>query len=228
VGDINDVKFLPSKQVCMSASSDCMIKVWRIEDALCALTLKGHGGGVLSFDLIDRGKQFISSSRDGSIRLWDCSQGKSISCIVEKTTSMNQCSLEKVIAVGVSEDGGCYLIDWENKKVIFQFIHNNPLRSCHLDNGIVSLGSSTGELITFDTRKPEDHLIRKRISPSAILAIQPNSWTSQQDGSVLHWTDSSIDMDLTGSNFDPVYDFHVGHDAIYTICRDQRLRKYLI
>jgi proteasomal ATPase-associated factor 1 len=230
VGDINDCLFLPSKQVAMSASSDTSIKIWRIEDGLCALTLKGHSGGVLSLSIIDRGKEFLSTSRDGVMKLWDCSQGKSISDLVVEKSSMNGCHIEDKIAVCVSENGALNLVDWANGKVIYKYTHKNPLNCCHISNGIVQAGSARGELITFDVKAPEKATILHRVSPNAVLRIRSPMWTCHQDGSVLNWdTDKpNIQIDLTGSNFDPVYDYRMDGSTIYTICRDGKLRKYLI
>src|SRR5262249_17507806 len=35
-------------------------------------TFVGHVGGVVGADFIDRGRTFVSCSRDGTARLWDC------------------------------------------------------------------------------------------------------------------------------------------------------------
>lgn len=142
---------------------------------------------------------------------------------------MNSCSLEKDIAVGVCDNGSITIVDWENSKTIHCMKNDKPLQSCCIRDGIISVGSSKGELIQFDIRKPESVLTLSRVSPSSVLAIQPNNWTAHQDGSVLQWSKSNIDIDLTGSNFDPIYDFHVSPEGIiHTLCRDQKLRMYSI
>jgi proteasomal ATPase-associated factor 1 len=38
------------------------IKIWSVEDGSCPVTLKGHKRGVTALDMIDRGKQVVSSS----------------------------------------------------------------------------------------------------------------------------------------------------------------------
>ena len=55
-------------------------------------------------------------------------------------------------------------------------------------------------------------------------------WTSSNDGSCLSWDlkNNQIVKDLIGSNFDPLYQFSISNDQLYSCCRDGYIRKYKI
>ena len=85
VGDVDIATFFPSGQVVLTAALDLTLRVWPIATQQCALTLVGHSQRITSVDMIDRGRQFVSSSRDGTVRLWDCSAGKSVAVYGSQT-----------------------------------------------------------------------------------------------------------------------------------------------
>jgi proteasomal ATPase-associated factor 1 len=70
-GDITVCKIFPSSEVAISSGYflnnysglDTQIKIWRLKDGLCAVTLKGHNGGVFSLSIIEKGRNFVTSSR---------------------------------------------------------------------------------------------------------------------------------------------------------------------
>lgn len=55
--------------------------------------------GILGTDVIDRGRNIVSCSRDGTARLWDCGEGKCLEIIFKGDGApINGCS------VGVSDN----------------------------------------------------------------------------------------------------------------------------
>ena len=85
VGDVDIATFFPSGQVVLSAALDLTLRVWAVATQQCALTLSGHSQRITSVDMIERGRQFVSSSRDGTVRLWDCSAGRSVAVYGSQT-----------------------------------------------------------------------------------------------------------------------------------------------
>lgn len=73
---INSLAFSPNgKQLCSSASGD--IKVWDLSSAECLRTIVSHEmTTVTSVSYRDDGRAIISSSRDGTIRIWNVNNGK--------------------------------------------------------------------------------------------------------------------------------------------------------
>ncbi|GFZ46381.1 hypothetical protein JCM24511_04628 [Saitozyma sp. JCM 24511] len=70
VGDVLDVKFFPSGEVILTTSSDLSIRIFGLDGAN-PRTLKGHHRAPTSTAILGVGKQILSGSKDGTVRLWD-------------------------------------------------------------------------------------------------------------------------------------------------------------
>ncbi|CAH1454467.1 unnamed protein product [Lactuca virosa] len=73
-GDITDLAVSFNNALVASASNDCIIRVWRVADGLPISVLRGHTGAVTAIAFSPRlGSvyQLLSSSDDGSCRIWD-------------------------------------------------------------------------------------------------------------------------------------------------------------
>lgn len=70
---------LMGSQVVLTASSDATIKVFSSVSGVNPRTLKGHKRAVTSIAILGVGKNVLSGSKDGSIRLWDIGSGTCIS-----------------------------------------------------------------------------------------------------------------------------------------------------
>ncbi|RUP50566.1 WD40-repeat-containing domain protein [Jimgerdemannia flammicorona] len=66
-GDITTCRFFPSGQVILSGASDFQLRIWSALDGLNPVTLKGHRA---------------ASSRDGTIKLWECGKHGLHHCFV--------------------------------------------------------------------------------------------------------------------------------------------------
>lgn len=60
----------------LSCSSDLTIRVYASKDGANPRTLKGHTRAVTSTHIIGVGKEVLSASRDGTVRLWNVGEGK--------------------------------------------------------------------------------------------------------------------------------------------------------
>jgi proteasomal ATPase-associated factor 1 len=64
--------------VILTASSDLSIRIFAAADGLNPRTLKGHTRAITSTHIIGVGKEVLSASKDGTIRLWNVGEGKEI------------------------------------------------------------------------------------------------------------------------------------------------------
>ncbi|XP_054786202.1 uncharacterized protein LOC129292639 [Prosopis cineraria] len=73
-GDITDLAVSSNNALVASSSNDCIIRVWRLPDGLPISVLRGHNGAVTAIAFSPRPSavyQLLSSSDDGTCRIWD-------------------------------------------------------------------------------------------------------------------------------------------------------------
>ncbi|KAL5782167.1 hypothetical protein ACOSP7_007196 [Xanthoceras sorbifolium] len=73
-GDITDLAVSSNNALVASSSNDCIIRVWRLPDGLPISVLRGHTGAVTAIAFSPRPGsvyQLLSSSDDGTCRIWD-------------------------------------------------------------------------------------------------------------------------------------------------------------
>lgn len=114
--DITSAKFFPSSEVILSASSDMQLKILSIEDGSNPRTLIGHTSSVTGSVIVGRGRNVISSSKDGTIRLWECGSGSNIHTFTRRenpSDGVNSISLR-------SESGSNSVIESDNKNLEYE------------------------------------------------------------------------------------------------------------
>ncbi|XP_061344787.1 uncharacterized protein LOC133290675 [Gastrolobium bilobum] len=83
-GDITDLAVSSNNALVASSSNDCIIRVWRLPDGLPISVLRGHTGAVTAIAFSPRPGavyQLLSSSDDGTCRIWDARHTQSSSRI---------------------------------------------------------------------------------------------------------------------------------------------------
>lgn len=84
VSYVSSLRFFPSSRVLLTAGADFTLHILPAEQVEAtapvspARTLKGHTRLVTDTAIVSKGRNVLSSSKDGTIRLWDVSSGKSI------------------------------------------------------------------------------------------------------------------------------------------------------
>ncbi|KAJ6567063.1 WD40-repeat-containing domain protein [Mycena capillaripes] len=80
----NSLRFFPSSRVLLSAGADFTLCILPADPApassalTSARTLMGHKRAITSTAIVARGRNILSSSLDGTVRLWDVSSGEKI------------------------------------------------------------------------------------------------------------------------------------------------------
>lgn len=74
--DVTSVRVFPSNKVLISTGTDLRIKIWDLEGNL-AREMLHHMSEITSIKLLGKtGRNFLSSSKDGTVNLWECGSGQ--------------------------------------------------------------------------------------------------------------------------------------------------------
>ena len=195
VGDVDIATFFPSGQVILSAALDLTLRVWAIATQQCALTLTGHSQRITSVDMIERGRQFVSSSRDGTVRLWDCSAGKSVAVYGSQTGTnrtvegaVNEVLLLRdgrhPLALSSKTSGGAAAQDTYEGWLVLAACDDRCVRGYDM-----RLPSSSNSALTI--RLPSSVLSLTQLSPHTLLSSTAAGLLSLVDlrllSPILHW-----------------------------------------
>ncbi|POR38488.1 Uncharacterized protein TPAR_01313 [Tolypocladium paradoxum] len=75
---VTSVALSHDSAILASASADCTVNVWRVENGHWIHTLKGHTGKVSSVDFSHDSAFIVSGSFDGSVRMWGVVTGECV------------------------------------------------------------------------------------------------------------------------------------------------------
>ncbi|ESO93250.1 hypothetical protein LOTGIDRAFT_232701 [Lottia gigantea] len=253
-GDVYCCRFFPSGIVILSGGADMQLKIWSAETGQCATTLLGHKGGILDTAIIDRGRNVLSCSRDGSVKLWDVGQQSCLTSFNECGGIVNSCCIgqpDNLYNLGIPDlptgereigtEGKMLLVACENsmlqgyglqsrKKVFELDCHSAVNCCCFLSNINVVCGTQDGHITISDMRNMSVPLKEWKESRSAILSLLPYKqgvFIATGDGSCYYVNEQyDTEVELTGSDCDPIYNTSCDDNHIYTACRDGNIRRY--
>ncbi|WVR04980.1 hypothetical protein IAU60_001992 [Kwoniella sp. DSM 27419] len=159
VGDVRDVKWFPSGEVILTASSDLSIRIYG-RDGINPRTLRGHTRAITAVHILGIGKQILSASKDGTVRLWDVGPGREARKWmigdtarrgVEGMVVLDQADQlavlgvvdeERVMLLNVRE--GVWVQPWQGEGWFVSTAETGQLVSLAHETGIVALGYTNG------------------------------------------------------------------------------------
>lgn len=95
---ILSLRFFPSSKVILTAGNDFTLAVISAEDLSVPRKLKGHTRAVTDCGIISKGRNVLSCSKDGTLRLWDVGSGSQI-----RAFSSNDYSPVHKLALGIKD-----------------------------------------------------------------------------------------------------------------------------
>jgi len=253
VGEIYRARLFPSGIVGLTTGSDMQLKIWSAKDGKCPVTLKGHTKAVNDTDFLEKGKNIISCSKDGCLKIWNCA---SSSCIgsIETNEMLNCCCvldlkhkesadagnsqrledpLENKLGLTGSEHGTVFFIILQNKKIVHRYTCNSAVNivAPSFNHESVYIGCESGELLELDARNPGSlvYSIHASNSPvTALLAIGDGLvLCGRQDGTcTLYNKNSTYQKVLSGPDYERITGISKDDQYIYTGSRDGVVRKY--
>ncbi|TYZ65823.1 hypothetical protein PybrP1_001550 [[Pythium] brassicae (nom. inval.)] len=254
--DVTSVRFFPSSKVLLSASLDFTLRIWNVEDGLCAAVLKGHRGGVEDTAILGRGRNDV-------IAKWGNDAQSAVHCLSvldDASKALGKAGDEppaahsqeaetegKVLFAGL-ENGETLGVDIRMRQLTASVRGTAPILSCAATSTsgapLLFTGSEDGILATWDLRHTSTPLQLQTRSGAPIHSIALSSetgdapsaaasvWTAHGDGVCCHWsgaaTDALVSTELSGPQFDPVRGLAIAPRTgrVFTVGRDGLLRDY--
>ncbi|XP_077488277.1 proteasomal ATPase-associated factor 1-like [Amblyomma americanum] len=255
VWDVYTCRFFPSGVVILSGGADMQLKIWSAETGKCPVTLKGHSAAINDTCIVEKGRNVISVSKDGTARLWDCGQSASLGTVTEiKADCINCCALGptsiglgnreepanerevategKLLVVG-TEAGILQGVAVHARKKVFELKHPSAINCCcFLGQNRFLFGTQDGNVSLIDVRQTREPSVSWTNSSSPVLCMLPYKhgyMVGRADGSCsFEALEGAESFCLTGPDCEPVYRVAFDGDSFFTACRDGQIRKYRV
>ncbi|KAK1189546.1 PAAF1 factor, partial [Pygoscelis papua] len=222
----------------------------------CCLSERGFcfDAGILDTAIVDRGRNVLSCSRDGTVRLWDCGKSACLGVIADCSSPVNGIALgtaDSSLNLGTPEkapserevgtEGKILLLAREDKKLqgvglqsrqpVFLFVGSDAFNCCtFLSSTYILAGAQDGNIYQLDVRNTNAPIQVIHRSGAPVLSLLPyrdGFIASQGDGTCfIVQQDLDYVLDLTEADCDPVYKVASWEKEIYTCCRDGIVRRY--
>lgn len=108
------------------------ILVFDYDSKLLLRTLEGHKSIVRNLKFLPNKVNLISSSDDGTIRLWDIAEGSEIACFSDSqdyVRTLSVCDSSSSLFLSGSYDGFVRLYDAQKKELILSLNHGSPVEA---------------------------------------------------------------------------------------------------
>ncbi|NXH94527.1 PAAF1 factor, partial [Pachycephala philippinensis] len=210
--------------------------------------------GILDTAIVDRGRNVLSCSRDGTARLWDCGKSACLGVIAdcgspingiavgtadnslnlgtpEKPPSEREVGTEGKILLLAREDKKLQGVGLQSRQPVFLFVGSDAFNCCtFLSSTYILGGTQDGNIYQLDVRNtnaPIQVIHRSGAPVLSLLSYQDGFIASQGDGTCfIVQQDLDYVLDLTEADCDPVYKVASWEKEIYTCCRDGIVRRY--
>jgi proteasomal ATPase-associated factor 1 len=95
-----------------------MKKVWSAENGSNPVTLVGHSSGISDLAIVEKGRNVVSVSRDGSCKLWDVGESKCLANVSKFDSFINCCSIQSTNLINDQDS-----VSDENRSKLQLFLH---------------------------------------------------------------------------------------------------------
>ncbi|XP_067995363.1 proteasomal ATPase-associated factor 1 isoform X2 [Melanerpes formicivorus] len=209
---------------------------------------------ILDTAIVDRGRNVLSCSRDGTARLWDCGKAACLGLVAncgapvnsiavgtadgslnlgtpEKAPSEHEVGTEGKLLLLAREDKKLQGVGLQSRQQVFLFTGSDAFNCCtFLSSTYILAGTQDGNIYQLDVRNTNApiQVIHRSGSPVlSLLPYQDGFVASQGDGTCfIMQQDLDHVLDLTEADCDPVYKVASWEKEIYTCCRDGIVRRY--
>lgn len=170
--DVTKIKVFPSQEVVLTVGLDKQIKLWSFSEDKPLRTLLEQTSTITDVAIVGKGRNILSSSKDGSVNLWECSKGE----VVHKFTRIDNHE-DGVNCIHVEENGQLESVG-ENKPDHYE-----------CDNKILYVGYDSGIIQPYSLL--HHHQLRTKFRYSAavtsLTAFKQYLVAGYADGTIIIW-----------------------------------------
>lgn len=186
---VTKLRIFPSDEVIISVSEDLTIRIWSLKSSQCVREFKNHFKEITDIKLIGlAGRNFLTSSRDGALNLYECGSGK---VIFKFQRIQNQQDAVNCIALGA--------LDSKVKTSELEFETEGKCVYAGYESGIIQQYDLAGHK---STNSSFCHPLSASVTSLDIISHFLVS--GYLDGSLKIW-DISANSLMFGSSFNPNY-----------------------
>ncbi|KAK4048907.1 hypothetical protein OIV83_004463 [Microbotryomycetes sp. JL201] len=168
----------PSGEVVLSASLDMSVKIFSAVDGSNPRTLRGHSKAVTDLHIVGRGRTVLTSSLDGTVRLWQVSDASLVKRwnLPQPVTAMAVINeqpsdeLTGCLCVAAHSNGTATVFDLDSNeiqtKTTLDTEKTSPLHCIALDQQfhMIAVGSRSGTVSVFDCPRTISEEIRAPVA----------------------------------------------------------------
>lgn len=130
------------------------ILVFDFDSKLLLRTLEGHRSTVRNLKFLPNKVNLVSSSDDGTIRVWDVAAGCEVSCFSESqdyVKALAVCESSSSLILAGSYDGFIRLYDCQKKELILSLNHGSPVEAIILaSDGRIAISAGANVVKIWD------------------------------------------------------------------------------
>lgn len=154
---VQDCQLTPDGSYALSGSWDKTLRLWKVSDGECVTRFDGHQGDVLSVSISRTVRQFVSASRDRSVKVWNALGNciatfkshqdwvSSVECSPSKDTIVYSAGWDKTVKVCINSYFFLFIFNSLFSTLFFPFPFSSsfPLLYFHMMLKIIFATSDT-------------------------------------------------------------------------------------
>ena len=189
---VNVVRFSPDGERFFSASSDMYVAVFNGKDAELIVEKKVHDGSIYSAMWSTDSKQILTSSGDGTCKVFDAATLDEVSCLSFKSGDRKKSVEEQqvgclwtaggVMSLALGGKMTTYCQPSDSTPSLVQFGHNKPIQCIALKDGkllassfVDGTGTVAGQLLSWDLSTSVATAYEGEMHSNMVLAVAPTS-----------------------------------------------------
>lgn len=159
LGSVSSIHVFPSQQAIVTTGADFQTKLWSPLSEEPVRVFRHQKGELTGLVLVGRGRNFLTSSRDGGVDLWECGLGNLV-CSFSRIDGMKDpATCVAVLSLKITEDAAKPLMFEYGDKVLYVGYQSGVIQPYHLGGHYQMQARFTRKASVCCLRGVDDHVI---------------------------------------------------------------------